>query len=178
MIVTTSLEDVFMQLMKIKDANDFVDYNLKDINIFLNNLNSNGMSNGSIVLGLLTYINILNGQLNSSLLENDLLNLNKINIEEELNILKNSINGINKRALQYEKVKAGQKIAYKDDASCEKVLTLYRKGMTRKEIAEQLGVSRKTIDRRVNTLIKEGMIKINKEEDLKDGSSYINETVQ
>ena len=48
-----------------------------------------------------------------------------------------------------DKMKNGLKIAYKKEASCEKVLLLLNEGMTQEKIAVVLGVGRATVARRI-----------------------------
>ncbi len=77
-------------------------------------------------------------------------------LTEELEICQKTLEGMNRRAVQIEKVRAGKKIAYREDVSKEDVYALLQKNMNKSEIAETLGVSRNTVYRRIEELRKAG----------------------
>ncbi|GAB6152550.1 hypothetical protein JCM17380_13000 [Desulfosporosinus burensis] len=56
-----------------------------------------------------------------------------------------------------DKMKNGLKIAYKKEASCEKVLLLLNEGMTQEKIAVVLGVGRATVARRIKEAKSKGI---------------------
>lgn len=55
--------------------------------------------------------------------------------------------------MQQVKLKTGKKIAYKEQASIEKVNKLKKAGLSYDEIADKLGVSRSTVYRRLKEAI-------------------------
>lgn len=77
-------------------------------------------------------------------------------LTEELEIRQKILEGMNRRAVQIEKVRAGKKIAYREDVSKEDVYKLLQKNMSRSKIAETLGVGRNTVYRRIEELRKAG----------------------
>lgn len=71
-------------------------------------------------------------------------------LSDENNELKKIIDTYNKNYLQRSKLKAGEKIALREDVSREEIEDLAYKGLTRNQIADKLNCSRSTIWRRMN----------------------------
>lgn len=74
------------------------------------------------------------------------------NVNEKL---KRGLDGANRQMIE---VQAGRKIAFKEKASYEAVLNLYKKGYNQSQMANKLGVSRGTIANRLAVLKKRGII--------------------
>lgn len=75
------------------------------------------------------------------------------NLSQKVSDLENLIETYNKCYLQQTKLKTGEKIAYKEQASIKEVKKLKKAGLSYDEIADKLGVSRSTIYRRIKEII-------------------------
>lgn len=147
-VAAVQLEDIFYHMMEIKNTDDFVIYTQEDLKLFIYNLKANNISNATMMCLLLNIINELSLKLNLQQLNNDEL----IQELEKTQIDKSLLDSINSRQLQIERVKAGHKIAYKNSANIDKVKELYEKGMKQEQIAKTLGVSSRTIARRIKEI--------------------------
>lgn len=81
-------------------------------------------------------------------------NMNRLNAEnrqlkEKIDSYEKLIGTYNKNYLQRVRVKTGEKIAYKNEANKDKILELIKQGLSKKDIAEQLNISKSTLWRRL-----------------------------
>lgn len=81
--------------------------------------------------------------------ENDKLTESNNELNEKIKLLERIIDTYNKCHLQQVKLKNGEKIAYKKQATLEKVSELKKSGLGVGEIAETLCVSKATVYRRL-----------------------------
>lgn len=86
------------------------------------------------------------------------LRLQMIDLRYHNGLLEKTLGQMNKGTVQKELMKAGKKIAYKDNASLDRVYELHQRGYSKKKIAEVLGVSLGTIYNRYETLRNSGLI--------------------
>lgn len=79
--------------------------------------------------------------------------------QREIDMLNKCLKDFGERQVNMMKLKYGNPIAYRHDAGIGQVLALHREGLTRREIAERLGVGETTVYRRFNELREAGLIK-------------------
>lgn len=75
-------------------------------------------------------------------------------LRQKVESMDSLIETYNKCYLQQAKLKTGEKIAYKEQASIEEVNKLKKLGLSYDEIADKLGVSRSTVYRRIKEKVR------------------------
>ena len=90
--------------------------------------------------------------------ERDTLLLDYQALREKMALYEKTIKEFNSNDKQKELVKNGMKIAYKASAGEKEVLELLRKGYSKTEIGDLLGISRSTVYKRIEVLKKNGIL--------------------
>ena len=90
--------------------------------------------------------------------ERDTLLLDYQALREKMALYEKTIKEFNSNDKQKELVKNGMKIAYKASAGEKEVLELLRKGYSKTEIGDLLGISRNTVYKRIEKLKMNGIL--------------------